>query len=103
MVASGTKVSLEDFNAMKDSMETQMREMRKLLTKLTTAQGTAALSPPPSPEDKEDKENKGDKGVDGTKSESPVKPTNNGGKPEYHAVPFPYSPDLPTCRYRSTH
>ena len=96
--STSTTVSMEEFTALKSSMETRMDTLNELLTKLLEAQSaslpvtTLPLSPPPK--DVSNEEAKEDSGENSSKTEvPPIKPPNGSG--EYARVPFPNSPDLP--------
>ena len=79
-----TSVSVEDFNSLKSSMETQMGELHKMLAQLVEAKGIESpLNPEAPPKEDPPKEappkEPSDEGVDGkrevdlTKNESPSK------------------------------
>ena len=89
-----TSVSVEDFNSLKSSMETQMGELHKMLAQLVEAKGIESpLNPEAPPKEPSDEGVDGKTGVNLNKNESPSITPN--GKGENARVPFTYSPDLP--------
>ena len=100
-----TPASMADLKTMetslKSSMETQFAEIRDLLMKLTSGKApseTIPIEDSANSHDGETEEEKGkEKGVGKTK---PIKPSSTstipeGGKTEYHEVPYLYYPDPP--------
>ena len=106
-----TTASMADLKSMEtsliSSMDTKFAEMRELITQLASGK-VAKETPPPLDEsatsnDGETEEGKGEKqGVEDKetdpKKSSTSTTTPEGGKPEYHGVPFAYSPDPPIDR-----
>ena len=105
-----TTASMADLKLMEtsliSSMDTKFAEMRYLIKQLasgkvpketTSLDDSASSHDGETEEEKEEKEKKKgveDKETDPKKSSTSTT-TPEGGKPEYHGVPFAYSPDPP--------
>jgi len=102
-----TTASMADLKLMEtsliSSMDTKFAEMRELITQLASGKvpkETTPLDESATSNDGETEEGKGEKkGVEHIETDPKVSSTSTttpeGGKPEYHGVPFVYSPDPP--------